>query len=251
MHRPRLFGGMALGIALASLNACAGAADDKSTAVGARSVSGDSTYDLVIENGKVVDGTGNPWFYGDIAIRGDRVVRIVRCGMLANASARRRLDATGKVVAPGFIDIQAGGPYLTGDGRDVSKLTQGVTTEIMGEGYASAPISDLTLTDLQASGSEAVASAKQFQGPRGFDTWLRAMEAHGVLPNIGAFVGASTEELIEVAKAMAPYGGLSITHMRSEADQVLEGMDEALRIGTEAGVAKGAGPNSGRGSLSH
>ena len=251
-----------------------------------RSAPGDSTYDVVIVNGKVVDGSGNPWFFGDVAIRGDRVVRVVRRGMLGNTPARRRIDATGKVVAPGFIDIQAGGPYLAGDGRDVSKLVQGVTTEIMGEGYTSAPISDLSLADLAASGPAAVASAKRFQGPHGFDAWLRAMEAHGVSPNVGAFVGASTlreygmglrmgaatgapldsmrvalrnamedgafglgsaliyppgnfastEELIEVAKAMAPYGGLYITHMRSEADQVLEGIDEALRIGREAGV---------------
>ena len=279
----------ALTITFAALTACDGAPSHNTTASGGRSAVTDSTYDLVIENGKVVDGTGNPWFYGDVGIRGDRVVRVARRGMLANAQARRRIDATGRIVAPGFIDIQAGGPYLTGDGRDVSKLTQGVTTEIMGEGYTSAPISELTLADLAAGtgGAEAVASARRFQGPRGFDAWLRAMEAHGVSPNVGAFVGASTlrqygmgltmgaagaapldsmraalknamedgafglgsaliyppgnfastEELIAVAKAMAPYGGLYITHMRSEADQVLEGIDEALRIGREAGVA--------------
>lgn len=254
---------------------------------GAGALPGDATYDVVIVNGKLVDGSGNPWFYGDIAIRGDRIVRVVRRGMLGSAAARSRIDAAGKVVAPGFIDIQAGGPYLTGDGRDVSKLTQGVTTEILGEGYTAAPISDLTLADLSAAGPAAVASAKRFQGVRGFDAWLRAMEAHGVSPNVGAFVGASTlrqygmglrmgaatgapldsmrtalrhamedgafglgtaliyppgnfantEELIEVSKAMAPYGGLYITHMRSEADKVLDGIDEALRIGREAGVA--------------
>ena len=273
-------------IAVTSCTAAGGAPADVA-AQDERRVSSDSTFDLVITNGRVVDGTGNPWFDGDVAIRGDRVVRVVRRGMLGSAPARRRLDATGKIVAPGFIDIQAGGPYLTGDGRAVSKLTQGVTTEIMGEGYTSAPISELTLKDLSASGPQAVASARRFQGDRGFDAWLRAMEAHGVSPNVGAFVGASTlrqygmglkmgaavgapldsmraalrramedgafglgsaliyppgnfagtEELIAVAKAMAPYGGLYITHLRSEADRVLEGIDEALRIGREAGVA--------------
>ncbi len=273
-------------IAVTSCTAAGGAPADVA-AQDERRVSSDSTFDLVITNGRVVDGTGNPWFDGDVAIRGDRVVRVVRRGMLGSAPARRRLDATGKIVAPGFIDIQAGGPYLTGDGRAVSKLTQGVTTEIMGEGYTSAPISELTLKDLSASGPQVVASARRFQGDRGFDAWLRAMEAHGVSPNVGAFVGASTlrqygmglkmgaavgapldsmraalrramddgafglgsaliyppgnfagtEELIAVAKAMAPYGGLYITHLRSEADRVLEGIDEALRIGREAGVA--------------
>jgi dihydroorotase/N-acyl-D-amino-acid deacylase len=131
-----------------------------------------------------------------------------------------------------------------------------------------------------------IAEARRYMGPHGFDAWLRALQEHGVSPNIGSFVGASTlreygmglhmgaatgaaldsmraamrramedgafglgsaliyppgnyastEELIEIAKAMAPYGGLYITHMRSEADKVLEAMDEALRIGTEGGV---------------
>lgn len=276
----------ALCVALAGIGACTGTPAPNVVAQAGHSALADSTYDVVIVNGKVVDGSGNPWFFGDVAIRGDRVVRVVRRGMLGNAPARRRIDAAGKVVAPGFIDVQAGGPYLAGDGRDVSKLVQGVTTEIMGEGYTSAPISNLSLADLAASGPAAVESAKRFQGPHGFDAWLRAMQAHGVSPNVGAFVGASTlreygmglrmgaatgapldsmrvalrnamedgafglgsaliyppgnfagtEELIEVAKAMAPYGGLYITHMRSEADQVLEGIDEALRIGREAGV---------------
>ncbi|MEO8188305.1 MAG: D-aminoacylase [Burkholderiaceae bacterium] len=278
--------GVGLCIVVSAFTACTAAQRPNASTQGARPVL-DSTYDVVIVNGKVVDGSGNPWFYGDVAIRGDRVVRVGRRGMLASAPARLRIDAAGKIVAPGFIDIQAGGPYLDGDGRAVSKLTQGVTTEILGEGYTAAPISDLTLADLASSGPAAVTSARRFQGVHGFDAWLRAMEAHGVSPNVGAFVGASTlrqygmglrmgaatgapldsmrtalsnamedgafglgsaliyppgnfastEELIEVSKAMAPYGGLYITHMRSEADKVLEGIDEALRIGSEAGVA--------------
>ncbi len=245
-----------------------------------------SGYDVVIENGRVVDGTGNAWFYGDVGISGDRIAAVTRRGGLSGARAARRIDATGMVVAPGFIDIQAGGPYLSGDGRSVGKATQGVTTEIMGEAYTGAPISDLTIADLPGDHPEAVTSARRFMGPRGFDAWLRAMHAHGVSPNIGAFVGASTlreygmglhmgaaderaldamrtalrhamedgafglgsaliyppgnyastEELIELARAMSPFGGIYITHMRSEADRVLEGMDEALRIGREGGV---------------
>ena len=246
-----------------------------------------AAFDVVIENGKVVDGAGSPWFYGDVAIRGDRIAAITRRGGLRSSAARTRIDASGQVVAPGFIDIQSGGPYLSGDGRSVGKLTQGVTTEILGEAYTGAPISALSLTDLPAERPEAITSARRFMGEHGFDAWLRAMQAHGVSPNIGSFVGASTlreygmglrmgaaagapldsmrtamrnamrdgafglgsaliyppgnfastEELIEVAKSMAPYGGLYITHMRSEADRVLEAMDEAMRIGKEGGVA--------------
>ena len=267
-------------LVLTLVSACAGV---HATTVTGASAPADSSYDLVIANGRIVDGAGNAWFYGDVAIRGDRIVRIVRRGSQEQLSARRRIDATGMVVAPGFIDIQAGGNYLSGDGRDVSKVTQGITTEIFGEAYTGAPISELSLADASPA---AAASARRFMGPNGFDAWLRAMEAHGISPNVGSFVGASTlrqyamglrmgsatraamdamraamrnamedgafglgtaliyppgnfastEELIEIAKAMAPYGGIYITHMRSEADKVLEGMDEALRIGREGGV---------------
>ena len=245
-----------------------------------------AAYDVVIENGRVVDGSGNAWFYGDVGLRGDRIAAITRRGGLSRATAVKRIDATNLVVAPGFIDIQSGGFSITSDGRSVGKLTQGVTTEIMGEAYTDAPISALSLADIPASRTADIAEAKQYMGVHGFDTWLRALQQHGISPNIGSFVGASTlreygmglhmgaapaaaldsmrtamrnamedgafglgsaliyppgnyastEELIEIAKAMSPYGGLYITHMRSEADKVLEAMDEAIRIGKEGGV---------------
>jgi N-acyl-D-amino-acid deacylase len=247
----------------------------------------DGAYDVIIVNGRVVDGSGNAWFYGDVALRGDKIVRVVRRGQLGDAHATKRIDATGMVVAPGFIDIQgqSGDLFLRGDGRDVGKLTQGVTTEILGEAYTVAPVSALTLAD-NASDTAAVAILRQFEGPHGFDAWLRAMQAHGISPNVGSFVGASTireyamglrmggapaaqmdsmraamrrgmedgafglgsaliyppgnyastEELIEISKAMSPYGGLYITHMRSEADRYLEALDEAMRIGKEGNV---------------
>ncbi len=261
----------------------AGACNNTRIAKSGSPPSTDAPYDLIIANGRIVDGAGNAWFYGDVAIRGDRIARIVRRGSSTILTAKRRIDATGLVVAPGFIDIQAGGDYVNGDGRDVSKVTQGITTEIFGEAYTGAPISERSVENMPAA---TAANARRFMGPHGFDAWLRAMEAHGISPNVGSFVGASTlrqygmgmqmgtapanaletmriamrnamedgafglgsaliyppgnfastEELIAIAKVMAPYGGIYITHMRSEADQVLEGMDEALRIGREAGV---------------
>jgi N-acyl-D-amino-acid deacylase len=281
MHSMRAL--VAAGAAIAT----AGCATAASVAAGDPAAAGaQNGYDVVITNGRIVDGTGNPWYYGDVAIRGDRIAAIGRRGAFEGRSATRRIDAAGMVVAPGFIDIQSGGgAFLNGDSRSVSKLTQGVTTEIMGEGYTAAPISELTIGG-RAGDRPASAAARRFLGPRGFDTWLRAMEERGVSPNFGSFVGASTlreygmglkmgaadaaaidsmrgalrramedgafglgtaliyppgnyastEELIQVAKAMAPYGGLYITHMRSEADKVLEGIDEALRIGREGGV---------------
>src|SRR5690242_17365950 len=84
-------------------------------------------FDIVIENGKIVDGTGNPWFYGDVAISGDHIARITPPGMLHEASAKEHIDARGLVVAPGVIDIQAQSypELLSGDSRVVSMITQG------------------------------------------------------------------------------------------------------------------------------
>jgi dihydroorotase/N-acyl-D-amino-acid deacylase len=248
-------------------------------------------YDVVIANGRIVDGTGNAWYPGDIGIRDDRIVRIAPAGTLVRDSAALVVDATNLVVAPGFIDIQSHSrdPFLQGDGRVVSKISQGITTEIMGEGWTNAPANEHTLSSLSAidPGTAADTIARTFVGPRGFNVWLEAMRRNGVSPNIGSFVGAttirvyakgaaegpaspaeldtmravtrhamedgafgvataliyppgnfaSTEELIEIAKAMAPYGGMYISHMRSEADQYLEAIDELLRIGREGGVA--------------
>ncbi|MEP7001244.1 MAG: hypothetical protein ABI969_12245, partial [bacterium] len=103
-------------VVLAAAAACGGA---RSANVQDGSAPADSIYDIVIANGRVVDGSGNSWFYGDVGIRGDRIARIVRRGTQPALTGRRRVDATGMVVAPGFIDIQAGGNYVSGDGRDV------------------------------------------------------------------------------------------------------------------------------------
>lgn len=246
-------------------------------------------YDLVISGGRIVDGTGNPWFYGDVGIRGDRIVRVTRSGALQHAPAERHIVARGLVVAPGIIDIQAHSEcqLLSGDSRVVSMITQGITTMIMGEGETPGPTNDRILAlPPDCIDTTAIRLVRGFTGARGFDAWLRTMEQRRASVNIGSFLGAgtvrayakgmaegalspaeldtarrvirdamldgafgigtaliyppgiyaSTEELIEEARAMAPYGGLYITHMRSEGDRLVEAVDEALRIGREGGV---------------
>lgn len=247
-------------------------------------------YDVVIENGKVVDGSGNPYFYGDVAIRGDRIAAVAPRGALRTATARQRVDARGHVVAPGFIDIQAHSweAVLWRDGRLVSKVTQGVTSEILGEATTPAPSNDNleALEDIAGMAPRRADLQRSFRGPRGFDAWLRAIEANGNSVNVGSYLGATTVrayamgqapgipdaaridtmrrvvadamrdgafgissaliyppgsyagtgELVEMAKAMAPFHGSYITHMRSEDDSLFEAIDEALRIAREGGV---------------
>jgi dihydroorotase/N-acyl-D-amino-acid deacylase len=245
-------------------------------------------FDVVIENGRVVDGTGSAWFYGDIGIVADRIAAITPAGVLSEAPATQRIDATGLVVAPGFIDIQSHSrsALLYNDGRVISKVTQGVTTEIMGENVSNAPVNANTIAADGITRPERLAMANTFTGERGFDRWLTAMEAHGMSVNAGSFLGAatvrvyakgeaegpatpaeldtmrtimrnamqdgafglasaliyppasfmSTDELVEISAAMAPFGGLYITHMRSEADKLLEAIDESIEIGQRANV---------------
>ena len=104
-------------------------------------------YDIIIANGKIVDGTGNPWFYGDVAIRGDRIVKV---GRLGPARAKRRIDARGLIVAPGFIDMLGQSEQsLLIDPRAESKVFQGITTEVTGEGGSAAPLNDYILKELE------------------------------------------------------------------------------------------------------
>ena len=97
----------------------------------------EATYDLVIKSGRVVDGTGNPWFTADVAVKDDRIVAI---GKLTGAKAAREINATGLIVAPGFIDMHSHSDLLLlEDGHAQSKIRQGVTTEVLGEGSSAGP----------------------------------------------------------------------------------------------------------------
>lgn len=244
-------------------------------------------YDVVITNGRIVDGTGNAWYRGDVGIRGDRIARIALPGALAKAPAKSRVDAHDHIVSPGFIDIQAQsfGNFLVGDGLALSMVTQGITTAIMGEGDTPAPVSKAGAAEMMKDTSMA-RFAPLFSGTHGFGNLLAAMKKHGVSQNVGSFVGtatvrryvkdrtmgapnaseldtmrrvvrdamkdgafgiasaliyppdnySTTADLVEMAKAMSPLGGVYITHMRSEGGQFLEAVDEAITIGRDGHV---------------
>ncbi len=104
-------------------------------------------YDLILENGRIVDGTGAPWFRADVAVRGDRIAAV---GDLQGAAAKERIDVQGHFVAPGFIDMLGQSPLvLLVDPRAESKIRQGITTELSGEGMSIAPMTPALSTELR------------------------------------------------------------------------------------------------------
>lgn len=142
------------------------------------------TYDFIISGAKIVDGTGAAWVYGDLAIQGDRIAAI---GDLRRASANRRIDAKGLVVSPGFIDVQGQSEFnILVDGRAASKVTQGVTTEITGEGTSIAPVNARMIADLQPKAEKYHVALDWHSLDEYFQHFNRARPAI----NLGTFVGA-------------------------------------------------------------
>jgi dihydroorotase/N-acyl-D-amino-acid deacylase len=246
----------------------------------AQQPSAPQSFDILIKNGKVLDGTGNPWYFADLGIRGDRIVAI---GKLSNATGKKTIDAAGKIVAPGFIDTLGQSEMaLLIDNRALSKLSQGITTEITGEGGSIAPQNEKTISPMRS----VLDHYKLNVDWTTLDGYFRRLEKKGTPLNIGTYVGAAqvreavigdddrpptpaeldqmkalveqamkdgafgistaliyppghyakTEELIELAKVAARYGGLYATHMRSEGASEMAALDEAIRIGREAGL---------------
>jgi N-acyl-D-aspartate/D-glutamate deacylase len=172
-------------------------------------------YDLVIRNGRVVDGTGNPWFVGDVAIAGDRIVAV---GRVPEGEAKRVIDAKGLVVAPGFIDMHShSDDLLLEDGHAQSKIRQGVTTEVLGEGRSAGPLKgQLSARRFRARGQEFT-----------WDTlggYLDAIEKAKVSVNVASYVGM--DNVWE--------GAMGKSHARPTAKQLdeMKGLlDDAMRDG--------------------
>ena len=142
-------------------------------------------YDVLIKNGRIVDGSGRPGYNADIAIKDKRIARI---GNLANATAAKTIDARGMVVAPGFIDMLGQSEtYLLIDPRGMSKVMMGVTTEITGEGESIAPINERQIKEQEDF-------LKRFNLTidwRTLDEYFRRLEKQGTGLNLGTFVGAT------------------------------------------------------------
>ena len=143
-----------------------------------------SSYDLLFRGGRVVDGTGAPWFAADVAVTDGRIVAI---GRLEGASAKRVVDATGLVIAPGFIDLLGQSEYnVLVDGRAASKITQGITTEVTGEGASIAPINERMF----AEGRDVYARYGYTPDFRTLDGYFKAFERRGASINLGSLVGS-------------------------------------------------------------
>ena len=232
-----------------------------------------SGYDILITNARIVDGTGNPWYRGSVATRGDRIAYVGPS--MAGMTAKRVIDARDQVVAPGFVDMlgHSESSILRGP-RAVSKITQGITSEITGEVHSAWP--NLYRGD----------TANPNQPWSSLGGYFAELERRGTAINLGTYVGTSsvrgavmgldsrtptaaemarmgalidsamrdgaiglgtgliylpstyftTEELIALTKYVVPYRGGYATHMRSEGAGLLEAIRETVRIASEAGT---------------
>ncbi len=238
-------------------------------------------FDVILSHGRIVDGTGAPWFRGDLGIQGDRIRAI---GDLSAAGAARRIDATGLVVAPGFIDMLGQSEFcLLVDNRAASKITQGITTEVTGEGTSIAPLTE-RLVEESAPVYKAFGLVADW---RTLGEYFRRLEerVHPAI-NLATFVGAGgvrnavigeddrratsqeldrmkalvaqameqgalglssslqympdrfadTAELVALAGVAARYGGVYLTHQRSEGNLIFESLEEVFTIAEKAAV---------------
>src|SRR5437773_3836792 len=144
-----------------------------------------SAYDVIIRNGRVIDGSGRPGLLADVAIKNDRIVRV---GNLRGAKARREIDARGQVVAPGFIDMLGQSEtFVLIDPRAMSKVMMGVTTEITGEGESIAPINDRILKEQEDFNRRFNLTVDW----RTLDEYFKRLGKQGAGVNLGTFVGAT------------------------------------------------------------
>lgn len=183
--------------------------------------------DVLIRGARVIDGSGNPWRYGDVALAGDRITAIAPAGSIAAENAREIVDASSLIVCPGFIHIQSHSIVpLMADGRCLSKITQGVTTEIMGEVWTPAPFGGR----IEHPFAERLSPERlpewedAARGWTRFGQWLDAMATRGVTPNIGSFLAGGTLRRFAMGAAMArPSAGEAAVMRRVVAEAMADG----------------------------
>ncbi len=214
-------------------------------------------YDVIISNGKVIDGSGNPWYYADVAVKGERIVHI---GNLSSDKAHQIIDADGLIVAPGFIDPHTHALRGIFDVPNAeSSLLQGVTTLTEGnDGASPFPIDEhyQTIREKRISPNwstfigHGTVRAKVMGTVDRKPTQIEMQEMKQLIHKamqdgaLGISTGlfyvpgsfASTEEIIELSKVAASYGGIYISHIREETAQLLDSVKETIRIGEEAGI---------------
>jgi N-acyl-D-aspartate/D-glutamate deacylase len=240
--------------------------------------SSSGSYDILIKNGKIYDGSGTVSFIGDVGINSDTIAAM---GILKQAKGKLELDATGLAVAPGFINMMCwANETLIEDGRSQSDIRQGVTLEVLGEGESMGPLNDVMKEDMK-NGQQTYLYDVEWTS---LGEYLEFLERKGVSPNVASFIGngtlrlhtmgfekrtptpdeldkmkelirkameegavglstaliyvpsghASTEEIIELAKVVAEYDGLYISHVRSEEDKLIEAVEELITVTREA-----------------
>ncbi len=231
-----------------------------------------TSYDVLIRGGRVVDGSGNPWFRGDVAIEGDRIVAV---GQLGTVQARRVIDATGLVVAPGFIDLHTHSDMpLLADGTAQSKVRQGVTLDVIGESTSVAPRDGLGTTNERGGQADWTTFSEYFerlerQGisinlishvsatqvrrvvmgydsrPSTVDERQRMRElvarsmregAWGLVTRFESGGPAHPNEILDMAKVAAAYGGNYTSHIGSEGYEQAAEIDFAIRVAEEAQI---------------
>src|SRR2546429_2458629 len=177
---------------------------------------GTGRYDVLLRGGWIVDGSGNPRHRGDVAIAGDRIAGL---GFLPGAQARETLDVPGLVVAPGFIDMMGQSEInVLIDNRVLSKVTQGVTTEVTGEGGSVAPLTDKLVLD----DSDAMKKWRYHEDWRDLDGYFAQLERHGSTVNIATFVGATQVRLAVIGNANRQPTTPELAHMAALVDTLME-----------------------------
>jgi len=182
----------------------------------------EAPFDLLLTGGRVVDGSGAPWFAADVGVRDGRIAEV---GVLAGRPAKRTIDARGLVIAPGFIDLLGQSEYnVLVDKRAASKITQGITTEVTGEGDSIAPTDDRMI----AEGKDEYAKYGVTPDWKTLAGYFQTLERRGTAINLGTFVGSGSIRAMVVGRENRPATPEEMARMEALVDQAMR--DGALGV---------------------